>query len=191
MPKDGKGLLPVDAMAAELAAQKSGRGRSKIYKEISDEHRAELVSADIRRKADALAEQKGRVELSDINQVKARAQEYLSACAESGTFPSILGLSALGFGCSRQWVNDYLRANPNSESAQYIEKLKDAFADILVNASLGRSADSTMGIFVLKNCAGFRDRYELEPVTTAQPLGAEPDVDALAERINGSVVVDD
>lgn len=70
MPKDGKGLLPVDAMAAELAAQKSGRGRSKIYKEISDEHRAELVSADIRRKADALAEQKGRVELSDITKGK-------------------------------------------------------------------------------------------------------------------------
>ena len=191
MPKDGKGLLPVDAMAAELAAQKSGRGRSKIYKEISDEHRAALVSADIRRKADALAEQKGRVELSDINQVKARAQEYLSACAESGTFPSILGLSALGFGCSRQWVNDYLRANPNSESAQYIEKLKDAFADILVNASLGRSADSTMGIFVLKNCAGFRDRYELEPVTTAQPLGDTADRAALEARIAGSVVVDD
>ena len=124
MPKDGKGLLPVDAMAAELAAQKSGRGRSRIYKEISDEHRAELVSADIRRKADALAEQKGRVDLSDISQVKARAQAYLTACAEAGTFPSILGLSALGFGCSRQWVNDYLRTNPNSESAQYIEKLK-------------------------------------------------------------------
>lgn len=149
------------------------------------------MSADIRRKADALAEQKGRVELSDINQVKARAQEYLSACAESGTFPSILGLSALGFGCSRQWVNDYLRANPNSESAQYIEKLKDAFADILVNASLGRSADSTMGIFVLKNCAGFRDRYELEPVTTAQPLGDSVDRAALEQRIAGSVVVDD
>ena len=191
MPKDGKGLLPVDAMAAELAAQKSGRGRSKIYKEISDEHRAELVSADIRRKADALAGQKGRVELSDINQVKTRAQEYLAACAESGTFPSILGLASLGFGCSRQWVNDYLRTNPNSESAQYIEKLKDAFADILVNASLGRSADSTMGIFVLKNCAGFRDRYEIEPVTTTQPLGADPDRLALEQRISGSVIVDD
>ena len=100
-------------------------------------------------------------------------------------------MSALGFGCSRQWVNDYLRANPNSESAQYIEKLKDAFADILVNASLGRSADSTMGIFVLKNCAGFRDRYELEPVTTAQPLGEGVDRAALEQRIAGSVIVDD
>ena len=33
MPKDGKGLLPVDAMAAELAAQKSGRGWGTVWTE--------------------------------------------------------------------------------------------------------------------------------------------------------------
>ncbi len=183
-------LLPAEAITAELTAQKSSRGRSKIYKEISDEHRAELVSADVRRKAQALERHNSRVDLSDLDKVKERTQAYLAACAESGTIPNVLGLASYGLGCSRQWLNEFVRTHPHSPTAEYIETAKDAFADILINASLNRAADATMGIFVLKNCAGFRDRFEIEPVTPDDPLGAEPDQAALEARIEGLVVDD-
>lgn len=164
MKKNNNDLLPSEALAAELAAQKSSGGRSKIYKELSDEHRAEIISADVRRKAQALKEQKGQIDLSDFKLVQERTQVYLAACADAGTIPNVLGLASYGFGCSRQWLNEYMRKHPNSETTEYLETLKDMFADVLINASLGRVADSTMGIFVLKNCAGFRDRFEVEPV---------------------------
>lgn len=182
-------LLPSEALAAELTVQKSSGGRSKIYKEISDEHRAEIISADVRRKAHALKEHGGRVDLSDFERVQERTQAYLSACADAGTIPNVLGLASYGFGCSRQWLNEYMRAHPDSETTEYLETLKDMFADTLINASLGRVADSTMGIFVLKNCAGFRDRFEIEPVQSSpDPLGPLPDQAALEARIAGSVV---
>lgn len=187
MKKDN--LLPASAMAAELSAQ---RGRSKIYKELSDEHKAEVIGEDVRRKAETLRNQRNKVDLSNLQEVRERAQAYLDACADAGTIPNVLGLSAYGFGCSRQWLNEYLRTHPNSQSAEYINLLKDSFADILVNASLGRAADPTMGIFVLKNCAGFRDRFEIEPVReNPDPLGGTVDPEELRRRIEANVVIDE
>lgn len=187
MKKDN--LLPASAMAAELSAQ---RGRSKIYKELSDEHKAEVIGEDVRRKAETLRNQRNKVDLSNLQEVRERAQAYLDACAEAGTIPNVLGLSAYGFGCSRQWLNEYLRTHPNSQSAEYINLLKDSFADILVNASLGRAADPTMGIFVLKNCAGFRDRFEIEPVReNPDPLGDTIDPEELRRRIEDNTVIDE
>ena len=41
-----------------------------------------------------------------------------------------------------------------------------------------------MGIFVLKNCAGFRDRCEIEPVReNPDPLGDTVDPEELRKRI--------
>lgn len=176
-------LLSAEVVAAELTAQKSSRGRQKIYKELSDEHRAEIISADVRCKAQELKQHRSRVNLLDIEQVRERTQIYLDACAQSGTIPNILGLASLGYCCSRQWVNEFVRTHPDSESAEYIERLKDMFADTLINASLSRTADSTMGIFVLKNCAGFRDRFEVEPILhNDSPLGSPVDSRELLER---------
>lgn len=174
--------MPSEALAAELAAQKSSGGRSKIYKELSDEHRAEIISADVRRKAQALKEQKGQIDLSDFRLVQERTQVYLAACADAGTIPNVLGLASYGFGCSRQWLNEYMRKHPDSETTEYLETLKDMFADVLINASLGRVADSTMGIFVLKNCAGFRDRFEVEPIQRPDPQGPLVPIEVLEAK---------
>ena len=175
-------LLSSEVLAAELTAQKSSRGRQKIYKELSDEHRAELIGADVRRKVQELKQHRDRIDLSDFEQVQERTEVYLAACAESGTIPNVLGLASFGFGCSRQWLNEFMRTHPDSRSTEYIERIKDMFADTLINASLGRAADSTMGIFVLKNCAGFRDRFEIEPVAPENPLGAELTPEDIAAR---------
>lgn len=62
---------------------------------------------------------------------------------------------------------------------------------MLETSALTRNIDSVMSIFVMKNDHDRADRVQLEPVTPAQPLGAEPDIAALEARINDSVVVDD
>ena len=187
-----KELLPTEALAAELAAQKSSKGRQRIYKEISDEHKAELIGADVRRTAQALTKNNGRVDLSDLETVKERTQIYLEACADSGTVPNVLGLASFGFGCSRQWLNEYMRLHPNSQSTEYLEMVKDAFANVLINAGLGRASDPTLSIFILKNTAGFRDRFEIEPVTTkAPPMGELVDIAELEAKVMADVIVDE
>lgn len=152
----------------------------------------DLIGSDVLRTAQALTKNNGRIDLSDFELVKERTQTYLAACAESGTIPNVLGLASFGFGCSRQWLNEYMRTHPDSQSAEYLEMVKDAFGNVLINAGLGRAADPTLSIFILKNANGFRDRFEIEPVTTPQsPLGPLADPEELRKRILGSVVIDD
>lgn len=184
-----KELLPPDALADKLSKEKSDK-RPRIYREISDELKAETISKVITMNANALKDQPKRVDLSDIDQVRKRTQDYLTACADAGVIPTVMGLAAHGYACSRQWVNEYLRNNPGSESAEYIERTKDAFADVLVTSALNRAADATMAIFTLKNTNGFADRLEVTPPNPEPPLGRLPDQKALEERIMGSVTED-
>ena len=69
--------------------------------------------------------------------------------------------------------------------------MKDCFSDVLETSALTRNIDSVMSIFVMKNDHDRADRVQLEPVTTAQPLGESVDRAALEQRIAGSVIVDD
>lgn len=76
-----------------------------------------------------------------------------------------------------------MRLHPNSQSTEYLEMVKDAFGNVLINAGLGRAADPTLSIFILKNTAGFRDRFEVEPIVhNDSPLGGQIDAEILAER---------
>lgn len=79
-------LLSAETLTAELTAQRSSRGRQKIYREISDEHKAELIGADVRRTAQSLTKNNGRVDLSDFELVKERTQTYLPQCPGIGFF---------------------------------------------------------------------------------------------------------
>ena len=115
----------------------------------------------------------------------------MECCKEAQAIPTVSGLSVFALGVTRQALNLYLREHPNTPTALFLSQVKDCFSDVLETSALTRNIDSVMSIFVMKNDHDRADRVQLEPVITAQPLGAEPDVDALAERINGSVVVDD
>ena len=85
----------------------------------------------------------------------------------------------------------FMAENPGHPTTAFLEVYKELSADAIAQAGLGRFISETLSIFILKNCNGWSDRIEIEATQSAQPLGAEPDVDALAARINGSVVVDD
>lgn len=136
-----------------------------------------MLSADLERKTAALiaAAKKDRVNFDDLEDVQTRTVRYLNACRDSGTFPSINGLCVFGFGVSRNSLYARLKAHPESPVCQYLEGVRDLIADVLVNASLNRNADSIMSIFVLKNNHGFRDSVQVEPVT---PVKSEDDYSA-------------
>ncbi len=172
----------------EVAAILADKTRSKLYPEISKELKAEAISSDVNRKTAALMENMDKVDLNDLQAVKERTEVYLQGCADSGTFPTVMGLASLAFGVSRQWLNEFLRTHPNTPTADFIERTKDLFADILSNAALSRTAAETMSIFILKNCAGFVDKMEITPRPPEGPLGPEPDQIALEAKIEGLVV---
>lgn len=177
-----KHLLPSDALADKLSEEKSEK--KKLYPEISNELKAQTISTAIALNAKALRDQANKIDLSDVEQVRQRTEAYIDACAEAGIVPTVMGLSTYGFGTSRQWVNEFCRNHHGSESAQYIERVKDAFADVLVSTSLGRAVDSTMAIFTLKNCNGFSDKLSVEPVQQHDPQGPLLSIEELEARIN-------
>lgn len=174
-----------------MAEKVMERPKNRLYPEVSRELKDETIRADIRRKADILAQDNDRVNLNDLEAVKERTEAYLRSCADSATIPSVMGLASLGFGCSRQWLNEFCRTHKGSPSADFIERLKDVFADALCNAALNRAASEAISIFILKNTAGFVDRMEITPGSPESPLGAEPDAAALEAKLQDIVVDDD
>lgn len=184
-----KQLLPTDALADKLSEEK--RRKPKLYNEVSSELKAEIISKSVGMSAKALKEHTQRVDLSDLAEVQQRTQDYLAACADAGVIPTVMGLAAHGFACSRQWLNEFLRTHPESKSTEFIERVKDAFADVMVTSALNRATDSTLSIFVLKNTNGFADRLEVMPPSPEPPLGRLVDQADLEAKVEADIVEED
>jgi hypothetical protein len=162
-------LPSVDEMAASLAADSTRNGyKTKIYKEQSDLHKGEQLADVTHEKRQVLQEavQRPRIDLQNTKDVQTRTFEYMEAAEQAKVFPSVSGL-ALAFGCSRQNLNQFLLAHPSHPTTDFIQQVKEAFADILQNAGLYGSANPIMSIFILKNNHGFVDKIDLAAV--AQP----------------------
>ena len=175
-----------------LEAQKQTGGRRKIYKEVSDQHKGEMLAADLERKIAGLREtiKRDRVAWDGLEQVQGRCLEYLQRCQEAKCLPTVSGLSVFALGYSRQRLNAYMRENPDTPTTQFLMQIKDLLADTLEAGALNRNLDSVMAIFTMKNDHDRADRLQVEPIAP-EPLGTTPDQRALEERIAGSVVVDD
>lgn len=170
-----RSIKTVPEMTAELAAEREKDGYSKrLYKAQSDEHKGDMLSADIMQRADDLlkSETRDKVDLNDIEDVEQRTYDYFTACADAQVYPSVMGLAVHGFGISRQALNQYLQRNTGSRTAEFICKAKDVMADILTNASLYNNANAVQVIFQLKNHFEHSDKIELQPVQAADPLSS-------------------
>lgn len=161
-------IKPVPEMAQAMVAEREANGyKKKVYKAEADAHKGEALQLDIMAQLEALqaSEQRKKVDLRNIADVKQRTYDYLSACAAAEAFPSVMGLAVHGYGISRQALNQYLLRNDN-EVTEFIDRTKDVIADILTNASLYNNANAVAVIFQLKNSHSFADRVEIEPVTS-------------------------
>lgn len=162
-----RSIKTVPEMAEEMAAERNRNGYSrKLYKAQSDEHKGELLAADIMQRAKGLleSEERGKVDFSSFADVQARTYNYLDACARAEVYPSVMGLAVHGYGISRQALNQYLLNHAGSRTAEFINKAKDVMADILTNASLYNNANAVQVIFQLKNHFEHSDKVEIQPV---------------------------
>lgn len=173
-------LLSTNEMAQAIANRPN---RRLNYKEQSDEHKAESLSADIESKIMGLKQtaERERVDLNNLSEVRERTYQYMEACKQAGAFPSVQGLAVYAYGFTRQGLNRYLRLNSDTPTSIFIEMVKDSIADILVNQSLYKNCDSIQALFQLKNNHDFSDRVQIEPITT-DPFGGQVDSQELAQR---------
>ena len=161
-----RAIKTVPEMAQAMVAEREANGyKKKVYKAEADAHKGEALQSDILAQLEALqaTEQRRKVELRDLEDVRQRTYDYLAACAEAEAFPSVMGLAVHGYGISRQALNQFLLRNDN-EVTEFINRTKDVIADILTNASLYNNANAVAVIFQLKNSHSFADRVEIEPV---------------------------
>lgn len=174
----------VESMANALAEDKHRSGyKAKVYKELADEHKNEEISRSIKNRASALKQaiNAPKVALSDTEQVKTRVFMYFDACAMSSTFPSVMGMAgAMGF--SRQNLYRWLLSHPNHPTTEFINLVRDGFADILTNASLHNDANVVQCIFQLKNWYDHSDRVEIAPIAPNQFEDEEIDVEKIRQR---------
>lgn len=157
-------------LVSELAQRK--KEKPKIYREIADEAKAAMISADVAFKGQILtvASQQPKVDLDDIDAVKSRTESFFAACEAASVLPTFLSL-AVSYGYTREGLYKYLRNNSHTETAQYIELVRESLADIMISASLTRTTDSATSIFALKNLHGFADKIEVAPLSTPDPQG--------------------
>lgn len=167
--------------------------RKGNYKEISDALKVEALGAAIDQKMQLLkaTRERGRVDLKDLDEVSATAEEYMQSCKLAGVFPTMLGFAA-ACGYSRKHLYYYLEHNEHSATGQYINALRSSWAAILAEMGLARQASESVSIFLLKNSGqGMSDRAELE-ITTGNndPIGAEKTAEELEAEYIDSVVSD-
>ena len=174
----GRSIKTVPEMAQEMVTEREANGyKKKLYKAEADAHKGEALRMDIMTQLNTLqaSEQRRKVDLRSLEDVRLRTYEYMEACAEAEVFPSVMGLAVHGFGISRQALNQFLLRN-NNEVTEFIDRTKDVIADILTNAGLYNNANSIQVLFQLKNHHSFADRVEIEPVMTqhdSQRLSAD------------------
>lgn len=154
----------------------------------------EKVGEDIAIAREALIRirERGTVDFYNVDEVIIRTEEYFKGCEISGTFPSVMGLCAKGFGCTRDRLNAWIVDHPETPTAQYIGIVKEMIADVLTNASLRNKANVAQTIFQLKNHFGHSDEVKVLKTLREDPLamGASSQKEIL-ERYRQSVVWDD
>jgi len=177
-PMKRQGNQSIDSMAEQLAASKAG---NKLYKpqynELSAELKAQALDVAIVQQQELLAraDQRGAVDLNDLNAVKIACNEYLESCRRSKVYPSMTALApALGY--SRQYIYAYMGRH-NTPVTQYLDALRSSMAAIVQQAGLTRTADAAMSIFILKNSAGMSDKLEMS-VTPPEDNGQDREMTA-------------
>lgn len=129
------------------------------------------------------------IDTSDIEQVEARAREYLIYCAEQGCLPNKATLSSW-IGIHRTTLNSWQRGEYRKETHYEFAKKVDMLCEsVLVELMEDNSIHPGIGCFLLKNHSGYQDRIDIAPVQN-NPLGPLPDPEELRKRIEANCIED-
>ena len=127
-----------------------------------------------------------KTNLNDLAAVQRVASECMRKCADIGCLPNFEMLAAQ-LGYSRRGLYDFVERHGKTESAEYIDRLRTAWASMRQMAADRGAVSDTMSIFVLLNSSlGFTNQHTVE---IQQPKGPLDDLDAEAarERILASI----
>jgi len=174
-------------MLEDVKANKAEK--SHHYKVQGDMHRAEVLSALVKRSAQQLAQaDKRKIPLSDTEAVKAQAMLYLEVCGKAGAFPSIVGLSrALEY--SRSSIYREIDERSFPATADYLELFRDTCSDILSESALTNNCNAIAAIFIQKSIYQLRESVEIV-AKVDNPLGGDPDPERLKKYIDALPPVD-
>lgn len=167
----------LEQMTKEITTTKS---RNKLYNSQSNREENDKQISDIvaeKMKMLAEARNRGRADLTSINDVEAVTMIYLESCRRKGNMPNFEGL-AVALGYSRQNLY-YIIKSRNDEVATFLDNCRTLFADIIQTASCKRIIDNATSIFILKSMTGlgFTDKNDELPEMNelAEDYGSCPD----------------
>lgn len=124
---------------------------------ITQETKAQAIRQALNGQKALMVRSTGRVDISDVEAVEQAAGKYVDDCKTAGILPNLVGLCCI-LGISRQWMYQYLREKPNSESAQFINKLRMAWTSLRISLAERQILSAPTTIFLLKNSGmGFSD----------------------------------
>ena len=107
------------------------------------------------------AEVREKVNLRDVDTVKAQTMLYIRSCQISGVLPTMAGI-ALALGVSPVGLSQFERRNPDAETTKWLKTVKDHFGNLLAQAALDNAVAGIPAIFTLKANYGWRDDPEPE-----------------------------
>lgn len=170
----------IESMTEQLLRDResaNGRMYRPQYNEISAQQKAQALDTAIAQQMELLrrADDRGRVDLSNLAAVKKACEEYMESCRRAGVYPSMTAL-APSLGYSRQGLYWYMSQH-DTDVTKYLDALRSSMAAIVQQAGLTRTADAAMAIFILKNSAGMSDKLDVNatavPATQEQEYSAE------------------
>lgn len=187
----------VEDMAAQLTDAKTGsrlyQPRRGNYKEISDQLKGEALTAAIDHQLQLLnpEQQRGRINLDNVTEIRDTATRYMESCKLAGVYPTMLGF-APACGYTRKHLYHYIRTHDNA-SAEYLDRLRCSWAAIIAQMGLERQCSESVAIFLLKNTGqDLSDKQQIDlTATQGSPLSGSVDMGELEKRYIDSVICDE
>ena len=178
------GQTQEELTAQMMEAKKNISPKAHLYKpqynEVAEKLKTQQLAAaiDQQKQLLAIAAERGRVDLDDLDTIKAAVDVYLESCKAAGIAPSMMGL-APSLGYTRASIYRYIQKS-NTDSARFLDSLRSSWAAIIQQMGLSRTYSEAVSIFVLKNAGqDMLDRHEL----TAVPAGQQDDNEISKEEL--------
>ena len=180
----------------EMLEAQAQRSENKFYKALSDEHRktqiTEIVTATRKRLEEYPETAKIELTATSMRAVVDRTTLYLQSCEAVGVLPSYASFChSLGY--TVRGVERFIQSHQTPIS-QYIEVVKEAFAESIDTAALGNHINAIPGIFLLKSLYGRRETSEFivgPPNNALEPQRDMNDAGKYLERLAESLPPDE
>ena len=125
-------------------------------------------------------EERVRISLTDVDQVRECAVGYLKECADSGILPTVRGVAGK-LGVTRQALYEFSWNHPGSQFARWLEDFSDMCGELTMAAALDGSVNVVAAIFTTKARNGWKDNITID-IPVNDPLGKRQTMDAIAAK---------